>query len=111
MSFAIDLGPNGSFRLQIPNGRSGAKGHHIDIPCTLQGLKILRRTLLAAKGEGSKLIGSDAAPIQHMVEQWLQADRAANELLRIEREAAKAAARSVLADLENASTSGLDLSL
>lgn len=85
----ISLGANGAMQLAVP---SPVKPHHIEIPFTEGGMKMLRKILSAhAKGEGRK-ISQPANPTQWQVEQWLKADRLANEQAKRERELAKEAA-------------------
>ena len=85
----IALGPNGSMQLAVP---SPVKPHHIEIPFTEGGMKMLRKILSShAKGEGRK-ISQPANPTQWQVEQWLKADRLANEQAKREKELAKEAA-------------------
>lgn len=66
----ISLGPDQSFRLEIP----GTPPHTILIPQTLEGLALLRRTLLAQRFDRDKRCGTKAAPTQEMVRAFLAAN-------------------------------------
>lgn len=66
----IDVEPSGNFILHIPGD---GDGHHVRIPTTEAGLTALQRLLVARKEPGLlEGIGTEPAPIQHMVDEWLK---------------------------------------
>lgn len=73
MSLRISLGPDQSFRLEIPSTIEGGIPSSVIIPQTLEGLRFLRRTLLARRFEREQRCGTKAAPTQDMVRAFLAA--------------------------------------
>lgn len=66
----IALAPSGDFRLTTPAGNT------VTVPATPIGLVIIRRMLEAQAVERRPTLGTDASPIQHMVDEWLKEDAA-----------------------------------
>lgn len=69
----IELGPDNTFLLTLPNG------HSVAVPQSDRGLSILRRILSAEAASGPAKIGHAQAPVQHMVDEWLKAEAAAKQ--------------------------------
>lgn len=63
----ITLGPDDTFHLIVD-------GHTLSLPCNLSGMKALRRILRKRLASQERRIGTQASPIQHMVDKWLKAD-------------------------------------
>jgi len=70
----LSLAPSGALALFIPAPASVAGGHTVEIPCSVEGLALLRDTLQRhTSGEDS--IGSRGAPVQHDIQALLAAFR------------------------------------
>jgi predicted DNA-binding ribbon-helix-helix protein len=74
MKCTIDLAPSGAFVLGLPSTTS-EDFHHVNVPATADGIKILRKILAERQRETRKEIGNTASPIQVQVEAWLTAER------------------------------------
>ena len=47
---------------------------HVSIPLTLDGLRILKR-ILVARDKGAQRLGHESEPTQSLVHEWLRAER------------------------------------
>lgn len=95
---SISLGADGNLILGIP---SPEIIHHLEVPCTEQGLRLIRKVLSARKRHGRTKISQEGNPTQWQVNAWLRAERA---------EAAREAkARQAEAMLEGLDLMELDL--
>lgn len=69
----INLDPaSGGFLLSLPGGNA------VSIPFSEKGLHIIHRILTAEKQANARLdrtIGSEASPVQYMIERWLVEDK------------------------------------
>jgi hypothetical protein len=63
----ITLGPDDTFHLIVD-------GHTLSLPCNLSGMKALRRILRKRIDAQDKRIGTQASPVQAMVDAWLRND-------------------------------------
>lgn len=50
------------------------RSQHVSIPITLEGLRILKR-ILVARDKGSQRLGHESEPTQALVHEWLRAER------------------------------------
>lgn len=77
--------PDGThFHVQVPSATDPSSTREVRIP--IGQAHLLARMLQArAVADAKRLrIGNDAAPTQHMIEEWLRADRAAQVQARAE---------------------------
>lgn len=74
MNPTISLATSGNFALTIPSS-SSTLTHTVEIPPTLDGLRILRKILSARSSTPSARIGEDASPIREQVRLWLLEER------------------------------------
>lgn len=88
----ISLAPSGNILLEIPSVLAEGRSHCVEIPFTLAGLSLLKRTL-QSRAEAQKShdlgIGTRASPVASDIHKFL-ADRA-----REERIAASESARAI----------------
>lgn len=71
----IALGPDGGFILTLPSTLEG-RNHPVFIPGSPAGIAVLRKILSERAKEAARLqIGNAASPHEHMVREWLKAER------------------------------------
>lgn len=63
-----------SFALCVPSDITGGT-HLVQIPFSLEGMKIIRKVLMARQKEADRRIGNASSPTQAMVESWLATER------------------------------------
>jgi hypothetical protein len=81
----IQLSPSGNFILAVPSDGPKASGvHHVVIPATLTGIAVLKK-ILSKQSRKRDAIGSESAPTQHMIDQWLKADAEAKAVATAKR--------------------------
>lgn len=80
-ALTISLAPSGNILLEIPSVLAEGRSHTVEIPFSLAGLSLLKRTLQRrAEAQKSKDlgIGSQASPVASDIQKYL-ADRAREE--------------------------------
>lgn len=70
----ISLDELGRLSLFLPGVK--AEGHHVTIPLTLDGLKVIRKILQERKKTPKATIGMNGSPTQEMVQAFLRDQRA-----------------------------------
>ncbi len=71
---SIDIGKGQTLQCMIPS-RTGAS-HVVEIPMTVDGLRVLHRILTARKGERNSTLGMEGSPTQAIIRKWLAENRA-----------------------------------
>jgi hypothetical protein len=66
----ISLAPSGNFRLTIPSSAGGS--HSVEIPLTMDGVRLLKKTLEARVKEVRPTIGMIASPTAADIHKFLQ---------------------------------------
>lgn len=77
----VSIAPSGNLLLEIPSVLAEDRSHRVEIPFTLAGLSVLKRTLQKrqeAQSNKEKGIGSQASPVAADIHRYL-ADRAREE--------------------------------
>lgn len=67
------LGADGNMHARIPSALENRE-QVVSIPVTLDGLRILKR-ILVASDRGTAKLGHEAEPTQALVNEWLKAER------------------------------------
>lgn len=70
MTLSVRLGPNGNMEVHLPSENS-PRGSHVQIPLTLDGLRLLRTILIERQRDSIHRVGRANTPTQQMVHQWL----------------------------------------
>ncbi len=83
----IALAPSGKLALTIPS--ASGSSHTVEIPLTLDGLNLIKKTLLARQSEPVTTIGSAASPIAYEINKFLQ-NKAKERAQKVQEKAALA---------------------
>jgi hypothetical protein len=84
MTLSVRLGPSGTMEVHLPSENS-PRGSHVQIPLTLDGLRLLRHILIERQRDHIHRVGRANTPTQQMVHQWLaQAKAEARETAKVE---------------------------
>lgn len=73
MTVTINLAGAG-LSLSVPSDVTGGT-HSVAVPFTMEGMKIIRKVLMARQREADRRIGNTSSPTQDMVEKWLSEER------------------------------------
>lgn len=71
----ISLASSGELALFIPAPATAGGGHTIEVPCTIEGLRLIRETLLRYSAGETPALGSAARPVQSDVQALIAAFR------------------------------------
>ena len=71
MKCTLDLAPSGALLLEIPSVLAEGRSHFVEIPFTLAGLSLIKKTLLARQAS-TQTIGMRGSPTAQQVHQFLE---------------------------------------
>lgn len=88
MNPTISLAPSGNLLLELPSVLAEGRSHTVEIPFTLAGLSVLKRTLqnrAQAVTPQQKGVGSAAAPVASDIQKFLAERERENRIAHAQR--------------------------
>ena len=67
----ITLAPSGQLCLEMPSILAPGRTHYVEIPLTLAGLSLIKRTLMERKNDPTPSIGKRSAPVTADIQKYL----------------------------------------
>lgn len=103
----LSLSPSGELLLSIPSVLAEGRTQELTIPCTVEGLRVIRRILRERVADAEvPSLGKPSEPVASMIAEFLAQERAQKDEERQRRIAQKARIADEILDL-----AGIDLEL
>lgn len=96
-SCTITLAPSGALALSIPS--PSGRTQTVEVPCTVEGLRVIRNVLQDRAQEGPKTLGTRSEPTASQIAEFLAEQARDAEETKRRRIAAKAAAADEVLEL------------